>query len=169
MTRFIDKAMDWMVLPGYSSIGYRVRKRLMPHKPISVSGRSIMVTGASSGIGEAACSELGRLGARVLVIARSRERGEQALDRIVKASGSSDVELHLCDVSSLASVREFAAEFVVSHASLDVLVNNADVRYRPYATSGRSDDRAAGKLGRLVRAAPAERHHPSPPRSRPTS
>ena len=37
LKRFVDEAMDWMVLPGYSKVGYRVRDRLLPRGPITVS------------------------------------------------------------------------------------------------------------------------------------
>ncbi|MGE0057169.1 MAG: SDR family NAD(P)-dependent oxidoreductase [Dehalococcoidia bacterium] len=86
-----------------------------------------MITGANSGIGEAACADLARLGAKVHMVVRSRERGEQALGRIARASGSTAIDLHTCDLSSLASVREFAASFLATGAALDVLVNNAGV------------------------------------------
>ncbi|MEO8458234.1 MAG: SDR family NAD(P)-dependent oxidoreductase [Chloroflexota bacterium] len=127
LKRFVDEAMDWIVLPGYSIFGYRVRERLFPRGPITVSGRSVIVTGASSGIGEAACSDLARRGARVHMVVRNRERGEQALERIAKASGSRAIEIHVCDVASLASPGEFATGFLASGAPLDVLVNNAGV------------------------------------------
>ncbi len=138
LTRILDEVLDWMVLPGYTNIGFQLRKRLLPRGPIDVSGRSVMVTGATSGIGGAACAELARLGAAVHMVARSRERGEQALERVIKASASKTIELHLCDVSSLASVREFASGFLASEARLDVLVNNAGVlpADRQYTTEG---------------------------------
>ncbi len=119
--------MDWTVLPGYTRLGYSARERLLPRGPIELAGKSVMVTGASSGIGEAACAQLARAGARVQMVVRSRERGEQARGRIAAAAGSTAVELHVCDVSSLASVREFAAGFLASGGALDVLVNNAGI------------------------------------------
>ena len=127
LKRILDEAMDWTVLPGFSSLGYRVRERLQPRGPITVAGRSVMVTGANSGIGEAACTELARRGASVHMVIRSRERGQQALDRIAAASGSGAIELHICDLSSLASVREFALGFLALGTPLHVLVNNAGV------------------------------------------
>jgi len=127
LKRILDDAMDWAVLPGFSSFGYRVRVRLQPRGPITVDGRSVMITGASSGIGEAACTELARQGATVHMVVRSPERGRQALERIAAGSGSKSIELHICDLSSLASVREFAASFLASGAHLKVLVHNAGV------------------------------------------
>jgi NAD(P)-dependent dehydrogenase (short-subunit alcohol dehydrogenase family) len=61
------------------------------------------------------------------MVVRSRERGDQALKRVASASGSRQIELHICDLASLSSVREFAAGFVASGAPLDVLINNAGV------------------------------------------
>ena len=56
LKRILDEVMDWTVLPGFSRICYSVRERLVPRGPIALAGRSVMVTGANSGIGEAACS-----------------------------------------------------------------------------------------------------------------
>ncbi len=125
--RILDKAMDWAVVPGYTSLGYRARDRLLPRGRLELEGRSALLTGASSGIGEAACAGLARAGARVHMLVRDRERGEAARERIASASGSEALELHLCDLSSLASVREFATGFAASESPLHVLVNNAGV------------------------------------------
>jgi NAD(P)-dependent dehydrogenase (short-subunit alcohol dehydrogenase family) len=82
-----------------------------------------VVTGANSGIGFHTALELARAGARVVVAARSRERGEAAVARM-----EGDVELRLLDLADLASVREFAAGF---DEPLDLLVNNAGVMALP--------------------------------------
>ena len=91
------------------------------------SGRVAVVTGANSGIGFHAALELARAGARVVVGARSRERGEQAVARM-----TGDVELRLLDLADLASVREFAASL---DGPLDLLVNNAGVMAIPRRTT----------------------------------
>lgn len=127
LVRILDEAMDWLVLPGYTSIGYRVRNRLFPASPIDLTDKSVMVTGASGGIGEAACSGLASLGAKVHMVVRNRERGERAIERLVRSSGSTKFELHLCDVSLLSSVRKFTASFLSSGDRVDVLINNAGV------------------------------------------
>ena len=86
-----------------------------------------LITGANSGIGQAAATDLARRGWRVFATARSRERGLAALEQIRAAGGSENVELIQLDLASFASVRE-AAEDVLNRADqLDVLINNAGV------------------------------------------
>jgi NAD(P)-dependent dehydrogenase (short-subunit alcohol dehydrogenase family) len=87
------------------------------------SGRFAVVTGANSGLGFHTALELARAGARVVLAARSRERGEAALARM-----DGDVELRLLDLADLSSVREFAASV---DEPLDLLVNNAGVMALP--------------------------------------
>jgi dehydrogenase/reductase SDR family protein 12 len=123
----LDRAFDWTVVPGYSRLGYAVRSRSWedrsPEKRLD--GWSVLVTGAGSGIGAAVSERLARGGAKVHMLVRNRERGEETRARIAERTGSDRLELELCDVSSLASVREFAARFTAEYPELHVLVNNA--------------------------------------------
>jgi NAD(P)-dependent dehydrogenase (short-subunit alcohol dehydrogenase family) len=121
--------MDWTVVPGYTRIGYDVRRRLQPWPQPDLHGRSIVVTGATSGIGEAACATAARAGARVHLAVRDLGRGEEARERIAAASGAAeeDLILHRCDLSNLASVRAFAAALAGVGDPLHGLVNNAGV------------------------------------------
>ena len=122
-----DRALDWTVLPGFSRIGYGLRESLVPRGPLELEGRTVMLTGASSGIGEAACCQLAKAGARVLMAVRDLERGEASRRRVLAGAPGAEAELLRCDVSDLASVREAAAGFLESRRRLDVLVNNAGV------------------------------------------
>lgn len=118
----LDAAMDFAVLPGFSRIGYGIRRRMYGWQMPDLRGRSVMVTGATSGLGEAAAIDLGRCGAKVHLVARSEEKGQRVRDEVGR-----EAELHLCDLSSVAAIREFAAGFVASGQPLDVLINNAGV------------------------------------------
>jgi len=122
----VDVAMDLGIVPGFTAIGYRTRKRLYSWRADGLEGRSVMVTGANAGIGKAISMELCRRGAFVHMVCRSAEKGEAARAEVMLETGARP-ELHICDVSSLASVREFAAGFVDSDSALDVLINNAGV------------------------------------------
>jgi dehydrogenase/reductase SDR family protein 12 len=122
-----DPALDWTVLPGFSRVGYALRERVVPRGPLELEGKTVMLTGASSGIGEAACGQLARAGAQVLMVVRDLEKGERSRQKVLDGAPAAGAELIHCDVSDLASVREAAARFLDSGRPLDVLVNNAGV------------------------------------------
>jgi len=88
-----------------------------------MSGRTVLVTGATSGIGLETARSLGAMGALVIVGARDPARGRAVADGIVAAGGGA--ETLVLDFASLESVRRAAHELSTRHARLDVLVNNA--------------------------------------------
>jgi NAD(P)-dependent dehydrogenase (short-subunit alcohol dehydrogenase family) len=89
-----------------------------------MAGRVCLVTGATQGIGKVTARELARMGAEVILVARSRERGEAAVAEIAEATGRTP-ELRLADLGLLSEVRRLAAEVRAAHARLHVLINNA--------------------------------------------
>lgn len=86
-----------------------------------------IVTGANSGMGLATTIELARQGYHVIMACRSEQRGQQALQEALRQSGSTTIELMLCDLGSLDSIRRFAHSFNERFDTLDVLINNAGV------------------------------------------
>lgn len=90
-------------------------------------GKIALVTGANSGMGLATTVELARKGAKVIMVCRNRQRGEEALAAAKQKSHSVDIELMLCDLASLESIRSFAEEFTQKYPILDILINNAGV------------------------------------------
>jgi dehydrogenase/reductase SDR family member 12 len=118
-----------MVLPGYSKLGYELRERIVARGVLELGGKVAIVTGATSGIGEASCVGMGKAGAEVHLVVRDLEKGEEAKERIAEEAGvdADSLKLHRCDLSNLQSVRSFAAGFLRSNPRLDVLVNNAGV------------------------------------------
>jgi retinol dehydrogenase 12 len=92
-----------------------------------VGERTVVVTGANTGIGRATALALAGEGWRVYVAARSREKGEAAVAGLKAATGSSAVFFLALDLADLSSVRACAAEFLGRGEPLDVLVNNAGV------------------------------------------
>ncbi|MFD5018913.1 SDR family oxidoreductase [Paenibacillus sp. NPDC058367] len=90
-------------------------------------GKIALVSGANSGMGLATTVELARKGAKVIMVCRNRQRGEEALAAAKQKSHSEDIELMLCDLASLESIRSFAEEFTRKYPILDILINNAGV------------------------------------------
>ncbi|XP_059701502.1 retinol dehydrogenase 13-like isoform X1 [Haemorhous mexicanus] len=100
--------------------------------PTDLTGKTVIVTGANSGIGKCVAMELARRNARTILACRSRERGQAAVQEIRAATGNPAVLLRLLDTGSLASVRAFAAAVLREEPRLDVLVNNAGVTGLPF-------------------------------------
>ncbi|MEE8474030.1 MAG: SDR family NAD(P)-dependent oxidoreductase, partial [Myxococcota bacterium] len=93
----------------------------------NLAGRTCLITGASSGIGEETALGLARLGARIVLVCRSRERGERTQATIVEASGNREIDLALGDLASLASIRQLAKDLLATCPAIHVLVNNAGI------------------------------------------
>jgi NAD(P)-dependent dehydrogenase (short-subunit alcohol dehydrogenase family) len=92
----------------------------------SFAGRTVIVTGANSGLGEVTARELARVGAKVILACRNTAKGDAAA-----AGMTGDVEVRPLDLQSLASVREFAAGV----DAVDVLVNNAGIMAVPFSVT----------------------------------
>jgi NAD(P)-dependent dehydrogenase (short-subunit alcohol dehydrogenase family) len=128
ISALLDTALDRTVLPGYTSIGYRLRAGLRDDAALEpMNGEIVLVTGATSGLGLAAAAGFAKLGAGVRLAVRNEERGERAKAEIVARTGNEDIDVLICDLSDMASVRGFAARFAAATPSLSVLVNNAAV------------------------------------------
>lgn len=99
----------------------------------SMEGKNVIITGANVGIGKDTARDLLKRGARVIMACRDQAKGEAARRELVEVS--SKVELHKLDLSSLASVREFAKVMRDSRIKIHVLINNAGVMQSPYTES----------------------------------
>lgn len=129
MRSLLDTALDRAVVPGYTSLGYKIRQLDWGDDPSdrALRGRTALVTGANRGIGKAIAAGMAGLGARVLLTVRDRDKGEQARADIIADDPDADVAVAVCDVSDLTGVRAFAAELSATTSRLDVLVHNAGV------------------------------------------
>jgi NAD(P)-dependent dehydrogenase (short-subunit alcohol dehydrogenase family) len=102
---------------------------------VDLSGKRILITGSSGGLGEESARALSSKGAAVTMAARNPEKNEAAAARIRERVPGADLELRTLDLGSLASVRSFAKGFLADHQRLDVLLDNAGVMCCPRGTT----------------------------------
>lgn len=91
----------------------------------SMQGKVCLVTGSNSGIGKVTARELAAQDATVVMVCRTRAKGEAAQAEIKAATSNGAVDLIVADLSSLAEVRRVAAEFRQKYSQLHVLIHNA--------------------------------------------
>src|SRR5829696_8437188 len=92
-----------------------------------MAGKTVVITGANTGIGRATAEDLARRGAEVTMICRSRERAEAACAEIRAATRNEKVSVVVADLGVLADVRRAADEVKQKHPKIHVLINNAAV------------------------------------------
>jgi retinol dehydrogenase-13 len=116
-------------------------------------GKTVIITGANSGIGKATAVEIARRGAKVIMACRDLKRGEIALRDIVQQTGSSNIILKYLNLASINSIRVFAKDVNESEVKLDVLINNAGListRERQESEDGFELTMAVNHLGHFL-------------------
>lgn len=134
----IDDLLEVAVVPSFSAIGARVRRRLWGWRepePRALAGRVAMVTGATGGLGRETAEALARLGARVILVGRDATKLEAVRSTLISSEGEDRFPVVVADMSSLASVRSAAAEVLAASSTLDVIVDNAGAIYADRTTT----------------------------------
>jgi len=90
-----------------------------------MTGKICIVTGSNSGIGKETVLALAKMNATIVMVVRNKTRGEKAQTEIINQTGNKNIDLMICDLSAMDSIRRFAEEFKKIYARLDVLINNA--------------------------------------------
>jgi NAD(P)-dependent dehydrogenase (short-subunit alcohol dehydrogenase family) len=127
LSRAFDRFLDQTVVFSYTNIGYALRRTMRDAADLEVDmiGRRCIVTGANSGLGFFTTERLAELGASVTMVVRDHPKGQKAQTAIIDHTGNPNIQLEVADLSSLDSVREFAARFSHTQNRLDVLIHNA--------------------------------------------
>ena len=125
---------DNLVLPGlwrFTRLGYSSARRRW--KPLSayLGDRHAVVTGATSGVGEAAATALAGLGARVTLVARNKRKADATARKIRRQTGNPEVHVELCDLAVIAEVHQLADRLLAANQPVDILVNNAGALFNP--------------------------------------
>ncbi|KAJ0022786.1 hypothetical protein NQD34_014920 [Periophthalmus magnuspinnatus] len=97
-----------------------------------LDGKTVIITGANTGIGKETATDLARRGARIIMACRDMERGQAALEEVIKNSANENVVCRKLDLSDTKSIREFADNINKEEEKLNILINNAGVMVCPY-------------------------------------
>ena len=124
----VDSLIEVPVVPSFTKLGYQVRSRLEHWTDLEsydLTGRTIVVTGATSGLGRQAAEQFARLGSHVIISGRNAVKAEGVRADIVEHTGSSELSVACADMAELDQVRAMADELIAAHPRIDVLVHNA--------------------------------------------
>jgi NAD(P)-dependent dehydrogenase (short-subunit alcohol dehydrogenase family) len=99
------------------------------------TGKTVLITGANSGLGFEEAKALARHGAHVVLAVRNAAKGERAIADLRRAQPDASLEMLPLDLANLAAVHSAAASFMQTHGRLDILINNAGVMAIPHGTT----------------------------------
>src|SRR5580704_11711175 len=90
-----------------------------------MQGRTVVITGATSGIGEVAADRLAAKGARIVFIARDKARGEETLKHLRAIASGAEHAAYYADLSRISEMKRVSADIAAAEPKIDVLINNA--------------------------------------------
>ncbi|HEX3090368.1 MAG TPA: SDR family NAD(P)-dependent oxidoreductase [Ilumatobacteraceae bacterium] len=124
----VDSVIEAPIAPSFTKVGYQLRSRLEHWTALAsydLTGRTIIVTGATSGIGRQSAEEFARLGAHVVIVGRDSAKARRVQSEIAVRTGSSDLTVACADMAELDQIRALADQILAAHPRVDVLVHNA--------------------------------------------
>ena len=128
-TRYLlDDLAEVLVAPSFTRTGFRLRQRLFDWpdgESYSMAGRTVVLTGPTSGLGRAAAGSFARMGARLVLVGRDTGRLERTRDELLAEVPGLEAVTVVADMASLASVRAAADEILELEPRIDVIVDNA--------------------------------------------
>jgi dehydrogenase/reductase SDR family member 12 len=124
----VDHVIEAPIVTSFTSIGYHLRSRLHCWPSLDsfdMTGRTVIVTGATSGLGRHAAQRFAGVGATVILSGRNHDKTEQVRAEIAAATGSASLDVAIADMGHLDQVRALADSVASRHKRIDVLVHNA--------------------------------------------
>lgn len=124
----IDSALELSIVGSFARPGYQLRRRLFDWSDpgsSALEGKTVLVTGPTSGLGRATADGMAALGARVVLVSRSKDKLERLRDEMTARHGENRFPIVVADMSSLESVQAAIGHILATESRLDVLVDNA--------------------------------------------
>ena len=128
LASLVDDGLEVSIVGSFSRVGIALRRQLFGWEPPpdgALEGRTVLVTGPTSGLGRAATDAIAALGARIVLVGRSEARLAAVRDALVARHGKDRFPIVVADMGSLDSVRDAVRRVEATEARLDVLIDNA--------------------------------------------
>ncbi|WP_439107413.1 SDR family NAD(P)-dependent oxidoreductase [Congregibacter sp.] len=125
----------WPGLAMFSKWGYRRGQKNWQPMSASLRGKTMIVTGASSGLGLATARELAQRGAELILVMRNPQRAEAVVNELQAETGNTAIRHELADLSIMADVDALADRLLKNGKPIDVLVNNAGALFNDWNTT----------------------------------
>lgn len=166
----LDSVIEAPVFTSFTRIGYESRRRLddwVPLDSYDLAGRVILLTGATSGLGRAAATQLARGKATLVLVGRNPDRNDTVVAELIDATGNHAITQVAADMGDFTEVRHLAETVLSEHDRLDALIHNAGAlsnerRDAPDGTEATVASQVLGPflltgllLERLARSAPS--------------
>ncbi len=134
----VDEILEVLVVPSFTKLGCRIRSRLFGWtgaESLSMAGRTVVLTGPTSGLGREVAGSLARMGARLVLVGRDAARLARTRSEILAATPGAAIGTVVADMASLPSVRAAAAEILATEPRIDVFIDNAGAMFATRATT----------------------------------
>lgn len=124
----LDAVIEAPIVTSFTKLGYHARRRLDGWSSLDtydLTGRVMVLTGATSGLGRAAATQLARCGATLILVGRTADRNQSAVEELMETTGNRALSHIAADMGDYDQVRSLAGAVLAEHDRLDVLIHNA--------------------------------------------
>jgi NAD(P)-dependent dehydrogenase (short-subunit alcohol dehydrogenase family) len=144
--------MQALSTAGFTNLGYWIRSRRWSESAGDLHGRTVVVTGATSGLGLASAMQMAQLGAEVVLVGRSPAKLNSARDSIRHTSPPASVRTYCADLSLVSEVKDLGARLLAEEPRIHVLINNAGALFPERSVTAEGIERtlATNLLGHFV-------------------
>jgi dehydrogenase/reductase SDR family member 12 len=136
--QLVDAMLEVPIVPSFTNVGYNVRRRVERWSELDaydLTGTTVVITGATSGLGQWTAQRLGQLGAEVIAVGRNRIRTDACVRAMNAALGGERVIAGYADMGELDQVRDLAERITGQVAGVDVLIHNAGALTATHTTN----------------------------------